>query len=233
MDIEDLIRKNKDLLQKKEEDRDKKSIQEKQNQQRAKKFREIKESLRHPFEYGNYERGRDYNKSLLRSYLNQKLNRARHIHVPDADLGYTINIAHDLMRYFEERGGVFGENPVLRKDLAQFRKENPDDFKKYEKALAKRIFREAEYRLGKGLTTDEDLLNYAKKILNKKDNHSGLENKTLTAIFSGASVLIALFFLSPNLTGNVIGALAQQNSNVFGIILFILGLAGLLISLKY
>jgi len=68
---------------------------------------------------------------------------------------------------------------------------------------------------------------------NSSEKQSGLESKTLTAIFSGASVLIALFFLSPNITSNVIGVLAQGNTNIFGIILFVLGLLGLFISLKY
>ena len=79
---------------------------------------------------------------------------------------------------------------------------------------------------------------YIKKITgflerNSSEKQSGLEGKTLTTIFSGASILIALFFLSPNLTGNVIGALNSGNSSIFGIILFVLGLLGLFISLKY
>jgi hypothetical protein len=53
---------------------------------------------------------------------------------------------------------------------------------------------------------------------------SPLETAATTAAIVG--FLGAIFFLSPNLTGNVIGSLNQTSSNWVGAVFFIVGLVG-------
>jgi pilus assembly protein TadC len=52
-----------------------------------------------------------------------------------------------------------------------------------------------------------------------------LEN-TLLAIIGSFGIIIGLFFLSSNLTGNVVSSLSQAYSNIIGIALFLIGLVG-------
>jgi len=68
------------------------------------------------------------------------------------------------------------------------------------------------------------MLNYAKKegLINYK--RTGIE-KSL-AVLSIGSVIAGIFFLSPNLTGNVIGNMAKSSGNILGGVLFILGIVG-------
>ncbi len=58
-----------------------------------------------------------------------------------------------------------------------------------------------------------------------------LEHKFIP-ILAGASIIVALFFLSPNITGNVVGNLVKSDSNIIGTILFVLGIIGLFISFR-
>jgi len=59
----------------------------------------------------------------------------------------------------------------------------------------------------------------------------GIESHVTAAVFLiiGAA---GIFFLSPNLTGNVIGNNSINNSNLIGAILFFIGLIGLLFTFK-
>jgi len=85
----------------------------------------------------------------------------------------------------------------------------------------------------KNLEAMEKVLNYSKILEEDINNHSssGLERKTL-AILSIGSVLVGIFFLSPNLTGNVIGNMTRNSGNILGGILFILGIVGAFFTLR-
>ena len=50
--------------------------------------------------------------------------------------------------------------------------------------------------------------------------------KSTIAVLGVAGIIAGLFFLSPNLTGNVIGNLTNSTSNYTGIILIALGVLG-------
>ena len=64
---------------------------------------------------------------------------------------------------------------------------------------------------------------YKKKLKQKKEK--GLER--IITIISSGFLLSSIFFLSSTFTGNVIGNLTKTNSNLIGVILFILGIIGL------
>ena len=53
----------------------------------------------------------------------------------------------------------------------------------------------------------------------------------LSAIIGAGGIIASLFFLSPKITGNVIG-LSKTSSDLTGIFLFILGLTGLFVYIK-
>ncbi len=72
---------------------------------------------------------------------------------------------------------------------------------------------------------------YLKRNPESKQSGKTLEHKFISVI-AGASIIIALFFLSSNLTGNVVGNLAKSDSNIIGAILFVLGIIGLFISFR-
>lgn len=61
--------------------------------------------------------------------------------------------------------------------------------------------------------------------LEKRLKHKGLEDK-LPSLISMILFGGGLFFLSSNITGNVVGNFTQGNSNLIGVILFCLGLIG-------
>jgi len=62
----------------------------------------------------------------------------------------------------------------------------------------------------------------------KKKGFSGLL-KRLFGFFGLIGFVVGIFFLSPSLTGNSIGNLTQNSSNIFGAVLFILGLVGIFV----
>ena len=85
------------------------------------------------------------------------------------------------------------------------------------------------------LKQNPELLNYLiehkylKKDFNKNDkSSSGLEKSVATA--SIISLLASLFFVSNNITGNIIFSANSTTSNFLGIGLFILGLVGFLVA---
>lgn len=55
--------------------------------------------------------------------------------------------------------------------------------------------------------------------------HKGLASKIITTFFA-IPLIVGLFFLSANFTGNVIGSLNQTSSNWIGGVLFLIGLVG-------
>lgn len=58
----------------------------------------------------------------------------------------------------------------------------------------------------------------------------GKRNKlNLGYVIALISFLASIFFLSPNLTGNVIGNMQRSNSNLFSLTLFIFGITTFLI----
>lgn len=70
---------------------------------------------------------------------------------------------------------------------------------------------------------DERLLKVG-KYLGKRESR-GLEGKTAAAT-AIIGLIGGLFFLSSNLTGNVIGSLNQTSSNVLGAVFFLVGIVG-------
>lgn len=52
------------------------------------------------------------------------------------------------------------------------------------------------------------------------------------AVLSVCSILAGIFFLSPNLTGNVIGSMTRSSGNILGGVLFILGIVGAFFTIR-
>ena len=76
--------------------------------------------------------------------------------------------------------------------------------------------------IGEKLT---ELKHQKKRMLSSLERaRSGLEKKFIFPILAIATLVIALFFVSFNLTGYAIGGLTQNNSTLLGISLFILGM---------
>lgn len=59
----------------------------------------------------------------------------------------------------------------------------------------------------------------------------GLGSK-FSGFFGIGSLVVALYFLTPNFTGNVIGKVDIGTTNLFGSVLFLLGLAGVFVCLR-
>ena len=57
-------------------------------------------------------------------------------------------------------------------------------------------------------------------------NHKGLAGRVTSAFIGGIGIATGVFFLSPNLTGNIIGNLNQTSSNWIGVVLSVIGLIG-------
>jgi hypothetical protein len=124
-------------------------------------------------------------------------------------------------------------------------KMNEKDKQKYIKSLSKRLDRTSKFAIkymqnnGEDVTQKrieevKDFLNYSKKIKedlpDEGNNNSSLE-KTLKVI-PLAFALAGVFFLSPNITGNVIGNMSNSGSNFLGAGLFFLGILGILLTRK-
>jgi len=118
-----------------------------------------------------------------------------------------------------------------------------EDKLKYLKSLSKRIdrasnlaikyLRENKNEIPKERMNDiQELIKYGEGLNAEvsQNGKSGLE-KSLTVLSIG-SVLAGIFFLSPNLTGNVIGNVTKSSGNIFGGILFILGIVGAFFTLR-
>lgn len=57
-------------------------------------------------------------------------------------------------------------------------------------------------------------------------NHERASCSKSAAVVFALDIIVGLFFLSANITGNVAGYLTKPTSNVFGIALLIVGLLG-------
>lgn len=94
--------------------------------------------------------------------------------------------------------------------------------------------RYAQYRgdkeMGKLLDKTKENLKEVRITLRSLESRTNL-NKSL-AILSIGSIFAGIFFLSPNLTGNVIGNIAKNSGNILGGILFILGIVGAFFTFK-
>jgi|TARA_Y100000310_G_scaffold21744_1_gene20985 hypothetical protein len=94
-----------------------------------------------------------------------------------------------------------------------------------DKYVNKTILDKAEYFL------KPSFFDTIKSFFVKNPSKGGLEQKaTMTAIT--VSFIASLFFLSTNITGNVIGNLNQIGSNWIGGVLFVLGIVGSFIYFK-
>ena len=58
----------------------------------------------------------------------------------------------------------------------------------------------------------------------REENPGGLEKTTM--IIALTSLVLAIIFLSPNLTGNVIGNMTDSTSNIIGAVFLVIGLVG-------
>jgi hypothetical protein len=74
--------------------------------------------------------------------------------------------------------------------------------------------------------SSEDVSEMEEFLKRHSSKKKGLESEVITIVVSSLSILIALFLLSSNITGNIIGSLSQPTSNLIGGILFILGIIG-------
>ncbi len=80
------------------------------------------------------------------------------------------------------------------------------------------------------LDETKDNLKEVRITLRNLEGKTGMR-KTLT-VLSISSILAGIFFLSPNLTGNIIGNLVKNSSDIFGGLLFLLGLVGAFFTLR-
>ena len=65
-----------------------------------------------------------------------------------------------------------------------------------------------------------------------EEEDSGKVEQILLIASAFVSLMVSLFFLSFNITGNAINSLNKTSSNVIGIVLFVLALAGFFIYSK-
>lgn len=99
--------------------------------------------------------------------------------------------------------------------------------------LANRNSVKKRFQKAAQLNPDQKYLTEGIKILESlesKTNSSRLEDSL--AIISIGAILAGIFFLSPNLTGKVIGNISKSSGNVLGGLLFILGIVGSFFTLR-
>ncbi len=61
--------------------------------------------------------------------------------------------------------------------------------------------------------------------VNLRERPSKIEG-LLPAVVGGVGLIIGLFFLSPNISGNVVGSLTQNTSNWVGVVALVVGILG-------
>lgn len=152
-------------------------------------------------------------------------------------INYQLNLFSKRERY--------GKRDVdeLKLDYGQLKQHLKDfdevDTQKYVRALKKREDRminssmrnlKNEYSNKKKELMFEVLDFLEKESPTKDIKKTGLE-KSL-AVLSIGSVLAGIFFLSPNLTGNVIGNVAKSSGNILGGVLFLLGIVGAFFTIR-
>jgi len=196
-------------------------------------------------EYDNFskEKVKNYSKEDVEEAILYRLNQLEHSGLQHSrflrkDKEGKYKVERDVERTWEGHVAPYEISLSLIRDLdkmlssKRFLKKHgipADEIKKYKNTLKKRVGRILNIGVENATSPEkaekaEELLKYAKKegLINYK--RSGLE-KSLAVLFIG-SILASLFFLSPNITGNVIGSLKTSSSNIVAVILFVLGIAG-------
>lgn len=139
------------------------------------------------------------------------------------------NFKHAVYSINEIKGYLQDNNRLMENYSA-------NEKEKLVKGVNKRIERGMKYLekhpSNENIRYMKEILNSSKAIEGKLEGKpsSGLE-KSLSVVSIG-SIIAGIFFLSPNLTGNVIGNLTRSSSNILGIGLFILGIIGVFFTLK-
>ncbi|MDO8517410.1 MAG: hypothetical protein Q7S33_04790 [Nanoarchaeota archaeon] len=116
-------------------------------------------------------------------------------------------------------------NTNLEKDLAVYHKilkkstlnENPKEAAKAFDDFAKKYHLQHRVISAEGYEPSSDRTTFVRK------NYGGNLEKTALAV-SMIGILGGIFFLSSNITGNAIGNLTISTSNIFGAVLFVIGL---------
>jgi len=167
------------------------------------------------------------NSPHLQIYENAILSELRGFNktITKGDFEHADNYAREIEFYLTSEKDGFQRNPLDKESRL-----------KYLEAFNKRVERGIKYLEKKENVTEEEKENL-KRILSRSNvigdylrKPSSLE-KSL-AVLSIGSVLAGIFFLSPNLTGNVIGNVAKNSGNILGGVLFILGIVGAFFTLK-
>lgn len=127
---------------------------------------------------------------------------------------YVTGLANELMKKGQREGNT--NYAILGAELYEkLEKGNRDSVKRrLLQAISKDPNRKHSYYVSE-----------AEKFLKRNPSEERLENKVL-ATASAISLGIGLFFLAPNLTGEVIANLSTQTSNYVGAILLTLGTVG-------
>lgn len=74
--------------------------------------------------------------------------------------------------------------------------------------------------------SNKDLKNAERLKKSLKGKWHGLEGKAISAILGIGGILGAIFMFSGEITGNAVGNISSQSSNIFGGILFLIGIVG-------
>lgn len=216
--------KRLDNIEKSLKEGEKTQEQEEKIQEAKKRYKEFKKGYKTEPEYP----GTAFFLTAADSYLNTlkrkggKIYHIGHIHdevVGPKEKGEILNTASTLMSIGQKQGvkyaiqgtkvyellGVGNRASVKRRLLKAYEKNPNPQYLKDVKAFLKRNPEEKE---GKGL------------------------EKKFIPVIAGVLIIVSLFFLSPNVTGNVIGNLTKNSSNIIGLILLIIGLIGLLVYFK-
>jgi len=155
---------------------------------------------------------------------------------------FNQDIIHGNFQSALYRAGYINKD-ILEDQINSYSKEvesvNPfsqEEKLKYLASFNKRIERGLKYLekdpSKENIQTMQKILNYSKLIEeNLNGNKKSVLEKSL-AVLSIGSVLAGIFFLSPNLTGNVIGNIAKSPGNILGGVLFILGIVGAFFTLR-
>lgn len=196
-------------------------------------------------EYNNFfkEKVKNYSKKDIEEGIIYRLNQLereglQHSRFLRKDKEGKYKVERDIERTWEGHVAPYEISLSLISDLdkmlssKRFLKKHgipTDEIKKYKNTLKKRVGRILNIGVENATSPEKaesarELLKYAKREGLINYQRSGLE-KSVVVLFIG-SILASLFFLSPNLTGNVIGNLETSSSNIIALVLFVLGIAG-------
>lgn len=183
----------------------------KRNIEKGKKGEYFDSKDKENFDYVTRKKLNHFNESLLKGKFFNARNILSDIYwnISSTRKGIPSEIANSYSKKEKEKL-IEGINKRIERGRTYLKKhpndENFDENKKYMKKI---------------LEISDDIEN----TLSPKESLSGLE-KSLKVLSIGF-VLLGIFFLSPNLTGNVIGTMAMNSSNIFGLALFALGIVGI------